>query len=65
MAYAHSDKREIDALQFMANPAPDVQNREKLEGGKVAKTRATSSTLSTGTWGAEWDLNRHLFMADG
>ena len=35
MAYAHSDKREIDALQFMANPAPDVQNREKLEGGKA------------------------------
>ena len=35
MAYAHSDKREIDAAQFMANPAPDVQTREKLEGGKA------------------------------
>jgi hypothetical protein len=35
MAYAHSDKREIDAPQYMANPAPDVRTREKLEGGKA------------------------------
>ncbi len=32
MAYAQTDKREIE--QFLANPAPDVKTREKLEGGK-------------------------------
>lgn len=35
MAYAQTDKREIDAPQYMANPAPDVRTREKLEGGKA------------------------------
>lgn len=35
MAYAHSDKREIEPIQYMANPAPDVKTREKLEGGKA------------------------------
>jgi len=34
MAYAHSDKREIEPIQYLANPAPDVKTREKLEGGK-------------------------------
>ena len=32
MAYAQTDKREAD--QVLANPAPDVKTREKLEGGK-------------------------------
>ena len=38
MAYAQTDKR--DPEQFLANPAPDVKSREKLEGGKkfVLKT---------------------------
>ena len=34
MAYAHSDKREIEPIQYLANAAPDVKTREKLEGGK-------------------------------
>jgi excinuclease ABC subunit B len=33
MAYAQTDKREVE--QFLANPAPDVKTREKLEGGKA------------------------------
>ncbi len=32
MAYAQTDKSEPE--QFLANPAPDVKTREKLEGGK-------------------------------
>jgi excinuclease ABC subunit B len=35
MAYAQTDKRDIDPPQYMANPAPDVRTREKLEGGKA------------------------------
>ena len=32
MPYAHSDRSE--ATTVLANPAPDVRNRPKLEGGK-------------------------------
>ena len=32
MPYAQTDRSEAD--QFLANPAPDVKTREKLEGGK-------------------------------
>ena len=34
MAFAHSDKRDIDTTQFLSNAAPDVKTREKLEGGQ-------------------------------
>ena len=34
MAFAHSDKRDIETMPLMANPAPDVRTREKLEGGQ-------------------------------
>ena len=33
MPYAQTDKSEAE--QFLANPAPDVKTREKLEGGKA------------------------------
>ena len=33
MPYAQTDK--FEAEQFLANPAPDVKTREKLEGGKA------------------------------
>jgi len=33
MAYAQTDRSDTD--QYLANPAPDVKNREKLEGGKA------------------------------
>ena len=32
MPYAHSDRSET--MPVLANPAPDVRNRPKLEGGK-------------------------------
>ncbi|MEJ6396999.1 excinuclease ABC subunit UvrB [Yoonia sp. 208BN28-4] len=35
MAYAQTDKREIETVQYMSNPAPDVKTRDKLEGGKT------------------------------
>ena len=33
MAYAHSDKRDIETAQYLSNPAEDMRTREKLEGG--------------------------------
>ncbi|MBU2994466.1 excinuclease ABC subunit UvrB [Octadecabacter sp. 1_MG-2023] len=35
MPYAQTDKSEAE--QFLANPAPDVKTREKLEGGRAFK----------------------------
>ncbi len=37
MAYAHSDKRDVEGAAYLSNPAPNVREREKMEGGKAFK----------------------------
>ena len=34
MAYAQTDKRDLADAAYLANPAPSVREREKLEGGR-------------------------------
>ncbi|SEQ01013.1 Excinuclease ABC subunit B [Loktanella sp. DSM 29012] len=37
MAYAQTDKRELADAAYLSNPAPNVREREKMEGGKQFK----------------------------